>query len=76
MFWLSVALAILIGLVSIFHGSVGVGLPTIGLALAGNAYVRLQRGQPMGTPTKKNVVWVALAVAGLALAIGLLRALR
>ena len=76
MFWLSVVLAIGIGAYTLLTGSVGVGSQIVALALAGNAFVRLQRGQPARSGLNSAATWVAIAISGAALAIGLYRTLQ
>ena len=68
MFWLSIALAVLIGGCALLSPPVGVGLLIIALVLAGNAFVRLQRGTPPKTRINTIATWVALAISGLAMA--------
>jgi hypothetical protein len=65
MFWLSIVLAILIGSLALLAPPVGVGLLIIALVLAGNAFVRLQRGTPPKSRVNAVATWVALAVSSL-----------
>ena len=76
MFWLSVALAILIGGFTLLNVTVGIGLQIIALVLAGNAFVRLQRGNPAKNRITMGATWIALAVGGAGLALGLYRVLQ
>jgi hypothetical protein len=76
MFWLSIALAILIGAFTLFTATVGVGSQFIALVLAGNAYVRLQRGKPAKNRINMAATWIALTVSGSGMALGLYRALQ
>ena len=73
MFWLSIVLAILIGGFTLFNVTVGGGLQLIALILAGNAFVRLQRGKPTKTRVNLAATWIAVAISGLGLALGLYR---
>jgi hypothetical protein len=47
----------------------------VALVLAGNAFVRLQRGQPVKNQLRSGATWVALGVSGLGFAVGLYRVL-
>ena len=76
MFWLSIVLAILIGGFTLFSVTVGIGLQIIALVLAGNAFVRLQRGKPAKTRVNLSATWIAIAVSGLGLALGLYRVVQ
>ena len=76
MFWISIVLAILIGGFTLLTVTVGIGLQVIGVVLAGNAYVRLQRGKPTPSQINKTATWVALAVSVAGLALGLWRVLQ
>ena len=76
MVWLSVVLAILIGGFTLLNVTVGIGLQIIALVLAGNAFVRLQRGKPAKTRINMGATWVALAVSGAGFALGLYRVLQ
>ena len=75
MFWLSILLAVLIGGFTLFSDTAGIGTQIVALVFAGNAFVRLQRGQPPQTRLHLGVAWGALAISGLAAAIGLYRVL-
>ena len=72
MFWLSVTLSMLIGALALLAPTVGFGVKLIGLVLAGNAFVRLQRGSPPKTRVTMSATWLAIAISGLAIALGLL----
>jgi hypothetical protein len=72
-FWLSIVLAIFIGGCTLLGINNGLGLQLIGLVLAGNAYVRLQRGNPAKTPFNFAATLVALAVSGVGFALGIYR---
>jgi hypothetical protein len=74
LFWISIILAIVIGGFTLFQITVGLGLQLIALILAGNAYVRLQRGNPVKTPIKMQATWAALAVSAIGFALGIFRA--
>jgi len=74
MFWMSIILAIVIGGFTLFNITVGLGLQLIALILAGNAYVRLQRGAPAKTPIKMGATVAALAVSAIGFALGIFRA--
>ena len=76
MFWLSIVLAILIGGFTFFNVTVGIGLQIIALALAGNAFVRLQRGKSAKTRINMTATWVAIAVSGIGLALGTYRVMQ
>ena len=72
LFWLSIILAIVMGGLTLFNVTAGLGF--IALVLAGNAYVRLQRGNPAKTPTNTRATWAALTVSAVGFAIGIFRA--
>lgn len=76
MFWLSIVLAILIGGFTLFNITVGIGLQIIALVLAGNAFVRLQRGKPAKTRINMAATWIAIAVSGIGLALGIYRVMQ
>ncbi len=76
MFWLSIVLAILIGGFTLFNVTVGIGLQIIALVLAGNAFVRLQRGKPAKTRINMAATWIAIAVSGIGLALGIYRVMQ
>ena len=65
MFWLSVILAILIGGCSLIGSANEFGLQLIGLVLAGNAYVRLQRGKPVRNNVNFAATVLALLMSGM-----------
>jgi hypothetical protein len=73
LFWLSIILAIVIGGFTLLNITVGIGLQVIGLVLAGNAYVRMQRGKPAKNRINMGATWVALAISAAGLALGLYR---
>ena len=73
MFWLSISLSLLLSGYTVARPVPGIAWGVIALVLAGNAFVRLQRGQPTKSPTNVAATWVALAAGGLALALGILR---
>ena len=75
MFWLSILLAVLIGGFSLFSGNAGLGTQIVALVFAGNAFVRLQRGQPPKNKLHLGFAWSALAISGLAFTVGLYRVL-
>ena len=75
-FWLSIVLAIFIGGCTLLGITNGIGLQVIGLVLAGNAYVRLQRGKPEKSKFNIAATWVALLVSGVGLALGVYNILQ
>jgi len=76
MYWLSIVLAIFIGGCTLVGITNGIGLQLIGLVLAGNAYVRLQRGKPPKTTLTSTAVIVALIVSGIGFAVGVFLLMR
>ena len=76
LFWLSIVLAIFIGGCTLTGIANGIGLQIIGLIFAGNAFVRLQRGKPTKSPITLGATWLALAVSGIGLALGVYRILQ
>ena len=76
LFWLSIVLAIFIGGCTLIGIANGIGLQVIGLIFAGNAFVRLQRGKPAKIPITLGATWLALAVSGIGLALGVYRILQ
>ena len=75
-FWLSIVLAILIGGCTLLGINNGLGLQFIGLVLAGNAYVRLQRGKPTKTQLNFAATIVALLVSGVGFVLGAYRVMQ
>ena len=75
-FWLSIVLAIFIGGCTLLGINNGLGLQLIGLVLAGNAYVRLQRGKPAKTPLNFAFTAIALAVSGVGFVLGVYRVMQ
>ncbi|WP_457098192.1 hypothetical protein [Lysobacter sp. P5_B9] len=73
MFWLSIVLATIIGGFALFNITVGLGLQFIALVLAGNAFVRLQRGKPAKNRINVGATRFALIVSGVGIALGLYR---
>ena len=73
LFWLSIVLAVFIGGCTLIGITNGIGLQLIGLILAGNAYVRLQRGKPAKTSFNSAATIIALLVSGIGFAIGVYR---
>ena len=76
LFWLSIVLAIFIGGCTLIGIANGIGLQVIGLIFAGNAFVWLQRGKPAKSPITLGAAWLALAVSGVGLALGVYRILQ
>jgi Co/Zn/Cd efflux system component len=76
LFWVSIVLAVLIGGCTLIGITNGIGLQIIGLVLAGNALVRLQRGKPAKAPIMLGATWLALAVSGIGLIVGVYRVLQ
>ena len=76
LFWLSIVLAIFIGGCTLIGVANGIGLQVIGLILAGNAFVRLQRGKRAKSPITLGATWLALAVSSVGLALGMYRILQ
>lgn len=76
LFWLSIVLAIFIGGCTLIGVANGIGLQVIGLILAGNAFVRLQRGKPAKSPIALSATWLALAISSVGLALGMYRILQ
>ena len=75
-FWLSIVLAIFIGGCTLLGINNGFGLQLIGLVLAGNAYVRLQRGNPAKTRLNFAATVIALVVSGVGFALGVYRVMQ
>ena len=76
LFWLSIVLAAFIGGCTLLGITNGIGLQLIGLALAGNAFVRLQRGKPPKTSLKFAAAVIALLVSGVGFAVGIYQLTR
>ena len=76
LFWFSVVLAVFIGGCTLIGIASGIGLQLIGFALAGNAYVRLQRGKPPRTSLKFAATIIALLISGIGFAVGIYQLTR